>query len=137
MFLIVGIAILYVVGFIFRWNFSLWWYDLLLHFLGGIWVAIAASKFLRDFLRDSISLTRLNFIIPLFIVALVVLTGVIWEMYEFTIDELFFEERARWRAQDGNTDTMTDLMMDLLGGLVVSGYAAYKSYRTKKTSYEI
>lgn len=131
MFLVVGIAILYIIGFIFRWNYSLWWYDLLLHFLGGIWVAIAANKFLRG--STSLTFTRLNLARPLFILAFVALVGVSWEIYEFTIDELFFEERALWRAQNGNTDTMTDLMMDLLGGAVVVVYMTYRSYKLRKT----
>lgn len=133
MFLIAIIAILYVVGFVFRWNYSVWWYDLLLHFLGGMWVAIAANKFLR--ISTSLTFTRSNLVRPLLIIALVALIGVTWEIYEFTIDEIFFEERALWRAQDGNTDTMTDLMIDLLGGVVVTGY--YWSYRSDKKNNEI
>ena len=133
MLLIVGITILYIIGFVFRWNYSLWWYDLLLHFLGGMWVAIAARKFLIDPL-GRITSAKPFFLVTLMLVALVALVGVTWEIYEFTIDELFFEERARWRAQEGNTDTMTDLIMDLLGGSVVSGYAVFRLYRT---NYEI
>lgn len=124
MLLIVGIAILYIAGFVLRWNYSLWWYDLLLHFLGGMWVAIAAKKFLIK------PINWIGWRGPIFIIALVALVGVTWEIYEFTIDELFFEERALWRAQDGNTDTMTDLMMDLLGSMVVVGYMTYRWYRT-------
>lgn len=131
MLLIVGIAALYIIGFIFRWNYSLWWYDLLLHFLGGMWVAIAAKNF---FVRPIGQIRRIG---PIFIIALVALVGVTWEIYEFAIDELFFEERALWRAQDGNTDTMTDLMMDLLGGVVVAGYYwSYRSYRSDRSDHE-
>lgn len=128
MLLVVGIAILYVAGFLFRWNYSLWWYDLLLHFLGGMWVAIAAKKFL---IRPIGQIGRIG---PIFLVAFVALVGVTWEIYEFTIDELFFEERALWRAQEGNTDTMTDLMMDLVGGAVVSFYLTYRSYRSDRSN---
>lgn len=124
MLLIVGIAILYVAGFFFHWNYSLWWYDLFLHFLGGMWVAIAAKKFVVG------PVGPMGRIGPILIIALVALVGVSWEIYEFTIDEIFFEERALWRAQDGNTDTMTDLMMDLLGGVAAAGYIAYRSRKT-------
>ncbi|MEK7480545.1 MAG: hypothetical protein AAB604_00385 [Patescibacteria group bacterium] len=129
MFLIAGIAILYTLGFIYRWNFELWWFDVLLHFLGGMWVAIAANRF---FVRP---IGPIGLIGPILVVALVAFVGVGWEVYEFTIDELFFEDRALWRAQDGNTDTMTDLMMDVLGGIIVAGYTAYTSYRSSR-SYE-
>ena len=128
MLLVVGIAIFYILGFVFHWNYSVWWYDLFLHFLGGMWVAIAARKHVVGPMG---SIGRMGLIL---IVALVALVGVTWEIYEFTIDELFFEERARWRAQEGNTDTMTDLMMDLLGGVATASFFAHRSYRTNKTN---
>lgn len=124
MYLVVGIALLYIAGFIFRWNYSLWWYDLFLHFLGGVWVATAAHKFIISRIKPS------GLIGPVLLVALVALIGVSWEIYEFTIDELFFEERALWRAQEGNTDTMTDLIMDLVGGAVVAFYLTYRSHQS-------
>lgn len=127
MHLVIGIAILYVVGFITRWNYSLWWYDWMLHFFGGIWVAIVTRKF---FVRPISQIGRIG---PMFIIAFVALVGVTWEIYEFAIDELFFEERALWRAQEGNTDTMTDLMMDLLGGVAAAGYMTYRSYKSDRS----
>lgn len=132
MLLIIGIAVLYILGFVYEWNYFVWWYDLFLHFLGGAWIAIAANRFLIG------PIGRIGPMGPILVVALVALVGVGWEIYEFSIDELFFEERARWRAQEGNTDTMTDLMMDLLGGAAVAGFLFYKSYRTNRPnkSYE-
>mgnify|MGYP001598744367 CR=1 FL=1 len=128
MLLVVGIAIFYILGFVFHWNYSVWWYDLFLHFLGGVWVAIAAKKHIIG------SIGHRGLMGPILLVALVALVGVTWEIYEFSIDELFFEERARWRAQEGNTDTMTDLMMDLLGGVATASFFAHRSYRTNKTN---
>ena len=128
MLLIVVIAILHVAGFVFRWNYSLLWYDLLLHFLGGMWVAFAAAKFFRK------PISEIGWMGPVFLVALVALVGVTWEIYEFTIDELFFEERALWRAQDGNTDTMSDLMMDLAGGIAVALWYARSTFNVGRTT---
>lgn len=122
MYLVVVIAILYVLGFIFRWNYSIWWYDWLLHLLGGMWVAFVAKKFFRG------PMGRIGRAGPLFLVALVALVGVTWEIYEFTLDELFFKEAARWRAQAGNTDTMTDLIIDLTGGVVVAFWYAHSTF---------
>jgi hypothetical protein len=128
MLLVVGIAVLYIFGFVYEWNYSVWWYDILLHFLGGVWIAIVAHRFLIE------PMGRIGRIGPILIIALVALVGVGWEFYEFTIDEIFFEDRALWRAQEGNTDTMTDLMMDILGGAVVAGYFSYRSYMSDRSN---
>lgn len=128
MYVVVGIAILYVLGFIFRWNYSIWWYDWLLHLLGGVWVAFMAGYFFKNPLRRSGRPAGI-----LFLIAIAALVGVGWEIYEFTLDELFFKEAARWRAQAGNTDTMTDLIMDLVGGIAATGYITHRSYWSDKS----
>ena len=44
------------------------------------------------------------------------LVGVLWEIYEY-VDWRFFRKQKRFKPED--KDTLNDLVMDLLGGLVV------------------
>ncbi|MBI2023095.1 hypothetical protein HYT01_00840 [Candidatus Giovannonibacteria bacterium] len=124
---LVVLFVLWAVGLFYRLYFVFWWYDVLLHFIGGFWVLILARSAKANFnweLSGRHSATAL----VLGLLGIVVLVGAIWEMGEFVSD--------RYILMSGYTklpkvyeDTLADLLMDLLGGLF--GIIYYKCIRIK------
>ncbi len=94
------------------------YYDKLTHL-----VSSAAIAFIAFFIaiiagqRGEIRLTTPT--IVAFILTTTLAAGAIWEIAEFAIDQVFGTN-----LQLGNTDTMGDLIMDLIGGMIVAGFAA-------------
>ncbi|MEK9166136.1 MAG: hypothetical protein AAB846_00185, partial [Patescibacteria group bacterium] len=93
--------------------FYVWWLDIVLHFAGGFWLAslsifILWGRYAREFpRRPLLSLLTL--------VSLVSLGGVVWEFFEFGYDVLLAVPSSLPIAQMGQSDTMSDLFLDLSG----------------------
>lgn len=87
------------------WKFH--WYDTALHFLGGVSAGFGAAWFFSTF-------RQYNF----FIAGLlgVVAVGVIWEIFEVVVG---FPREANYVV-----DTATDIVMDMVGGMLSLGIAA-------------
>jgi hypothetical protein len=87
----------------FYWYFSIWWFDMPMHFLGGFWIGLA---FVFLFPPKDSSMTSVFKII-----FFVLLIGVGWEVFE-----IFFNN---YLAQNpfNMLDTISDVFFDLSGGL--------------------
>lgn len=108
------------------WNPDYWWLDVVLHFLGGFFIASLAWWLGRKFPRFDIfhregnsRPLKKNFFKNLIIFAAIgVLIGVFWEFFEFGFD-YFFIDSGRFTylnyAQISKSDTMSDLLMDFVG----------------------
>jgi hypothetical protein len=124
--IVAAILTLHVTAIYQEWYWSLAWIDIVLHVLGGAWVAFVffyvQSKCAPSLLRTT------PFLFSLVLIAgFVMLVGVVWEWFEFGFDVFFAQERAEWRAQLGLVDTMGDLFADLVGGVVVGLYGIIAS----------
>jgi ABC-type multidrug transport system fused ATPase/permease subunit len=99
---------------------SLWWSDIPMHILGGMWVALI-FKYL--FLEKNNTSVKINGFWANLILCLgfVVLIGVLWEFYEFFVDSILFAQYQQTLA-----DTMKDLLDDMIGGAIVSAYYLIK-----------
>jgi hypothetical protein len=94
-----------------------WWWDLVLHsgsafimgILGFLLVYVLNEK--RDL---DINLNR-NFV-ALFAFMFAVGIGAIWEVFEFTIDQIFGSNMQK----SGLVDTMWDLIVDIIGAFIIS-----------------
>ncbi len=90
-------------------HWSLWWIDVILHFLGGLTVALfilwffAANFDLKNWSQGKI-----------LAVALVgaICVGVLWEFYELYFGMTLFSDGWHYYA-----DTGSDLIMDFVGGI--------------------
>jgi hypothetical protein len=111
--LFVVIAIIYVIGVRFYFEWRIPGYDTVVHLLGGAWVAILFLSVLKLFRTTS---TRFwGGIISGMAASLVI--GIVWEMYELnsgvtSLTSLGFA-----------ADTTGDIAADLIGGLLGSWYA--------------
>lgn len=108
------ITALHVAALYFFWYWSIWWYDILMHTLGGVWVGgVALFLFSTD--RFSGFPTRVplfQYILPFLIVVAV---GFLWESYEFSVDTLIAPD-----PQNDLLDTVADMGADVVGALLAS-----------------
>ena len=120
------ILILYILALALGWFETIEWFDILMHFLGGGWVAYVFFLLFRSFFAENYHIREWG---KLLIIALsfVSFIGVLWEFFEFGVTEVFGVY-----LQGSLPDTMGDLCVDLIGGLVVSLFILFISYRKHK-----
>ena len=105
-FVVVGVLNFFADKLYLHWSAG--WFDIVLHFLGGLCVAMFAlwlisAKFeLKNWSSRKISMVA---------VFGALLIGVLWEIYELYFGITFLSDGARYFA-----DTAKDLTMDLVGG---------------------
>jgi hypothetical protein len=119
--LIFGLIVILGLNFLalfYGWYPEVPWLDLLLHFMGGVWVAAFSAWFFKEEKR------------PVFILSFVALIGVLWELAEFSfLNDLVAYLFKAAQAAATLEDTLSDLLFDLLGGLA---FIACLFYRSKK-----
>ncbi|MEK7459023.1 MAG: hypothetical protein AAB663_01310 [Patescibacteria group bacterium] len=101
------------------------WYDMPMHFLGGVAMALLAWATWDMFVRD-IKFTvrypaakRVAFM--LWLVGFTAIIGIGWEWFEFGFDRFVLPTLQGWApAQASITDTMADFFFDLSGAVAVS-----------------
>lgn len=99
-----------------QWRF--WWYDIMLHFLGGLWVGLFLVWILRRVEKNA-SL--------IFVVVGVLCIGIAWELFEIVIGS---PRETRYYL-----DTIIDLIMDVVGALL--GYWWAHALMTRDTMLSI
>jgi uncharacterized membrane protein YjdF len=99
--------------------YKFWWWDLVLHtgsgFLLGIVGFIAVFALNRS---EQLPRGMRPFFVCVFAVTFAVTLGVIWEIFEFTVDR--FTDANMQSQETGVVDTMKDLIVDTLGAVVVA-----------------
>ncbi|MEK7140847.1 MAG: hypothetical protein AAB815_03620 [Patescibacteria group bacterium] len=102
-YLILFIFIINSLAMKFYWYFTIWYFDMPMHFLGGFWLGLLLIWFFRI---DKVS-PRLIFKISLG----VLLIGVSWEVFEFWANNFIGQ------IPFSIPDTLSDIFFDLAGGL--------------------
>lgn len=103
--LIFLILLLFVINFFANklyWYSSIWYFDMIMHFLGGFWIGLLYIYFHN---KESVSL-RFVFKILLF----TFLIGVGWEIFEILVNDVIAQNPFN------TLDTFSDLFFDLAGG---------------------
>lgn len=122
-------------SFLFGWYFGLtslfsWWFANGLHFLGGIY----AFFFIRFVFNSTYKYhkTETAFLMKIIIFSGgALILGVLWEWYEFIF---IYQYGAFGLSPKGITvysDTITDLMFDLLGAALAGVYLIVKNGKNK------
>ncbi len=109
---------------------TFWWWDVLLHTLSGVVLGMIGFLIIYLLYEDH-KLSTSPFFVALFTITFAVSLGVLWEMTEFGIDQLFGTIMQR-----NATDTMTDLIVDSLGGILAGliGFFYIKNENKLKTN---
>ncbi|MEK7219334.1 MAG: hypothetical protein AAB687_01505 [Patescibacteria group bacterium] len=89
----------------FYWYSAVWYFDMIMHFSGGLWVGLTAIWLLFG----QKSYLDLSFILK--ILSSVLLIGICWELFEI----IFYNYIAQ--NPFNILDTVSDLFFDLVGGL--------------------
>ena len=92
------------------WRF--WWFDIMMHFLGGLWIGLVSlwTYYFSGFFKNLNQ--KYSFIFLLSIISVCVI-GIGWEIFEILIDPEYFQEGYI-------SDTILDLIMDVIGGIISS-----------------
>jgi hypothetical protein len=107
---LIGVLDAYANAFFLYWNF--WWFDILMHFLGGFSVGLTSVWLLGIFKRNVLEIvtTKQIFYIA---VSTSIIIGVGWEFFEYFSGTYLGEKKIVF-------DTVLDLIMDTIGGMVAS-----------------
>lgn len=124
-FFILLIAVLHITAMELYWYWHFLWLDILMHFLGGLWVALASFWILGVFNGHASYIQNKKQAI-VFGVASALFIGLFWEVFEYVTDIAVTSE-AYW------PDTILDMIMDGLGG-VLAGLYAWNILRKQKSS---
>lgn len=116
-------------GSVFDLYYKFNWWDTVLHMLSGFLLGLIGFVVLFVLNRlNHIPREMKPFFICFFAVTFAVFLGVIWEIYEFIQDQIWPQFNMQ-TIETGVTDTMIDLIVDLIGATVVAfmGYFYLKS----------
>jgi len=103
-----------------------WWWDKLLHTLSGVGLGLIGFAIIYYIYRLR-RFTASPFLIAIFSFTFAVTFGVLWELFEFMMDNNFGTNMMR----SGLHDTMWDLVVDSVGALLAS-IAAYTYVKHKE-----
>lgn len=112
--------LLHVAGHAVGWYSDFWWYDKALHFanpLVSVFILFALSQ-ATDWIWDWRRVTPLE--VGIYTFAMAVTIGVVWEIIEFGMDTIVGTDE-----QNGLSDTMVDLILDVLGALLGAAVVAW------------
>jgi hypothetical protein len=107
---IVGFLNFMAVKFYLYW--SIWWMDMVVHFLAGVCVGLAILLFFQE---DYYVQNKLKAI--LFVILGAFFIGILWEIYELIFGITSLSDGIHYV-----TDTVSDLIMDIVGGFFGSLY---------------
>jgi len=127
--IIAVITPLHYCGVIFGWYYAVFWFDILMHIIGGIFIGalfVYLFRVRRNFLKTESVLT--------FIIlgaGFTVLVGVLWEFYEFFMDVVIFKQYSLLNTPgEIHFDTLKDLFNDIVGGAIaVSFFGNFTRFR--------
>ena len=131
-FLIALTLFLHIAGYSYHWYLDLYpWYDKFAHLIASTTVALLGFLAVLIIMRVSNGLQFERWHIFFFIIIFTMAFGAIWEIWEFTLDTLAGAYLTK-PLQQGNTDTMIDLITDLGGALIVAVLGTF--YLKRKSS---
>lgn len=99
-----------------RFYYSVWWWDLMLHFASAFAFGLIGLIVLV-FSVSRKTLTAKPITLALFAFSFALMVGVLWEIFEYTGDQLFNMDMQK----DGLHDTMGDFIINTAGALVAAG----------------
>lgn len=114
-FFLILIFVTNIIGLYYQWYLSYSWFDQVLHFSGGFFMAMLFSKYLKDHLLAVSKLKN-----TLIILGVVSFMGVTWEFLEYianlSLSPIIYSHFAVKTYFMGDlNDTINDLLMDILG----------------------
>jgi hypothetical protein len=128
--LIIFIALLNLLAYQFHWYWEFWWFDMIMHTLGGLWVGSCALWYW--FFRKTgniFPVPQKSFVMAISLAAISVI-GVGWEIFEFSVDTFITLSRH------DPIDTGSDLFFDIAGATfsTIIFFCVYKKISITKSN---
>ena len=114
------VLLVHVAATILEWYEAVWWLDKPLHLLGGIAVGISSYYLIVYFINNDKLQVNWKPLLLLAIFAATALSAVSWEFMEFYLDQ-----QVHIVMQPSVYDTITDLIMGMLGGMTSGTILTY------------
>ena len=114
-------------GSILGW-YGLGWWDTFMHLVSGAILAFSGIALYERLIHRNAGDKISPWFVFLFTLSFAALGGVLWEIYEFSSDQ-FFDMTLQG---GGNKDTMTDLIADTIGGLIIAVSAGIRTRKKLK-----
>ena len=95
--------------------FTVWWSDIIMHFLGGFWIGLIALWFYKAFKGENAS-SKQGYFIAL---AVTIVVGMLWELFEILMGVTLMQANYE-------IDTVVDLIMDIVGAVVATHFVFRK-----------
>ncbi|OGN28215.1 MAG: hypothetical protein A3A33_02570 [Candidatus Yanofskybacteria bacterium RIFCSPLOWO2_01_FULL_49_25] len=115
-----------------RWFLTYWWTDILMHIAGAFFMALLISSYYSN------EFSKLSQPFRMFaLLGMIVLVGVLWEFHEYILNHsalvpgLSHSLNYSVNLQGDVTDTMKDLSMDMLGGILAGLLTFARNWGTK------
>jgi hypothetical protein len=127
------IATLNYLAFQYFWYWRIWWFDLTMHFLGGILVGLFFLWYFFVFIRTEDVNISFKLALKVSIIGVLII-GLAWELFEFGIDQYWAAEigvKSFGVLQQGWMDTLSDLTLDLIGGFGATYFFWQMSVKSK------
>ncbi|PIX61921.1 hypothetical protein CO057_04270 [Candidatus Uhrbacteria bacterium CG_4_9_14_0_2_um_filter_41_50] len=121
--LIITVLLFHALGLV--WGYEMFdWYDIPMHIGGGLAMGALGLAIWNEGIEDikfkgSLKKHIKWWLIPFVVLGFVSFIGILWELHEYIFDQLFpiqIGDFTSWRQPD-LTDTMMDLLNDLIGGV--------------------
>lgn len=113
--LIIFIGVVNELANIFSLYWRIPWFDMPMHFLGGLWIGLTSLWLCSSCdSAKSLKIFTVSFLA-------VIIVGVLWEVFEFSIDTFLVVS-----SQNNTLDTISDMMFDILGGVMAAVYFIFK-----------
>ncbi|MBI5817189.1 MAG: hypothetical protein HZB09_02060 [Candidatus Yonathbacteria bacterium] len=110
----------------FYWYWRIWWFDMPMHFAGGLWVGLStlwlvflSGRFKKTIPQNAISVFTVG---VLFVFAI----AIVWEIFEYAV-QIFFPHGTPYDM----LDTLSDIFWGLMGGVAASFSFLRKRYLEK------
>lgn len=115
------------------------WWDSLLHLISGVVLSFIALWVVHVVMPDSYkTVFRNKFFLALYLLMFTLSAGALWEICEYTYDDIFHtntqqfmetttsslytDEDVPLQGHEALRDTMTDLTLDFMGGVIIALY---------------
>jgi hypothetical protein len=118
----ITVAVLHKIALSLSLYWNIWWFDILMHFLGGALIALITLFFIYDSKFFNFSIKK-PIIIFSAAIGMTLIIGLSWELWELFVG---FTD-----AYTDQVDTIADLINDTLGAITVYLYSKNKICQQK------
>ncbi len=94
----------------FYWYSAMWWFDIPMHIMGGMFLGLLAGAL---FFKKIRTLSNKEALVVILLFVLIV--GLGWEVFEYVVQTIIKGQQLA-----SIPDSVKDMVMDLLGGLLTS-----------------